>query len=139
VPAAHLAWFLVRQVMASNLFIVREALRPQPHTHAGILSVPLHCPSDGIVTFVANVIALSPGTMTVEVVVMPPTIVLHVLDVRDADDLTRSVTQLESLAVHTFGSRRLTSMLDEPTGPVSARLDAEPGAAVPSDRGEEPS
>ena len=76
-PGLRLLWFLVKEVVASNLFIVREALRPQPHANAGIVSVPLHCPSDGIITFVANVIALSPGTMTVEVNVMPPSIVLH--------------------------------------------------------------
>ena len=76
-PGLRLLWFLAREVVASNLFIVREALRPRPHAHAGIITVPLHCPSDGIITFVANVIALSPGTMTVEVNVMPPSIVLH--------------------------------------------------------------
>ena len=94
-PGLKLLWFLVRQVVASNLFIVREALRPQPHAHAGIVTVPLHCPSDGIITFVANVIALSPGTMTVEVIVMPPTIVLHVIDVTDVERVRHSVNELE--------------------------------------------
>lgn len=126
IPGLRLLWFLVRQVVASNLFIVREALRPQPHAHAGILDVPLHCPSDGIITFVANVIALSPGTMVVEVLVMPPTVVLHVLDVRAAEGLRHSVNQLESLAVHTFGARHLIDMLDEPTGPMRSQLD-DPG------------
>ena len=131
-PGAKLVWFLLRQVVAANLFIVREAVRPRPHAHAGILTVPLHCPSDGIITFVANVIALSPGTMTVEVVVMPPTIVLHVLDVRDVEGMRHSVNELESLAVHTFGSRRLISMLDDPTGPASSELD------VPTDATADP-
>jgi multicomponent Na+:H+ antiporter subunit E len=124
-PGLRLAWFVLRLVIASNLFIVREALRPRPHAHAGIVSVPLHCPSDGIVTFVAGVIALSPGTMTVEVIAMPPTIVLHVLDVRAAESVRDDVNRLESLAVHTFGARRLLALLDEPTGPVEARLDEE--------------
>ena len=135
-PGLKLLWFLVREVVASNMFIVREALRPRPHTNAGIVSVPLHCPSDGIITFVANVIALSPGTMTVEVVVMPPTIVLHVLDVDGG--VRHSVNELESLAVRTFGSKRLITMLDDPTGPVRSQLDVPSESHEPARRPETP-
>ena len=49
--------------------------------------------------------ALSPGTMTVEVELDPPTIYLHILDLHDVGQVRASIATLEDLTVRAFGSR----------------------------------
>lgn len=123
VPALALAWFVVRRALSSNVFIVRSVVRPGRHVHAGVVTVPLHCPSEGLLAFVANVIALTPGTATVEVLASPPALVLHVLDVSDPDAVSREVHELESLTVRTFGTTDMVEALAVPCARPTAELD----------------
>jgi multicomponent Na+:H+ antiporter subunit E len=101
----RLGLYLVRTLVAANLTVAREALRPRPHTHTGVVAVPVPSSSEGILTFIANVTALSPGTMTVAVDLDPPTIYLHILDLHDVDQVRASIATLEDLTVRAFGSR----------------------------------
>lgn len=122
-PALALAWFVLRQAIRANVFIVRSVIRPGRYVHAGMVTVPLHCPSDGMLAFVANVIALSPGTATVEVLSSPPALVLHVLDAGDPDAVSREVHELEALTVRTFGTPDLIEALAVPCGRPTAEFD----------------
>lgn len=101
----RLGLYLARTLVAANLTVAREALRPRPHTHTGVVAVPVPSSSEGILTFIANVTALSPGTMTVEVELDPPTIYLHILDLHDVGQVRASIATLEDLTVRAFGSR----------------------------------
>lgn len=123
VAAARLGWFVLSQALQANAFIVRSVVRPGRYVHAGILTVPLHSPSDGVLSFVANVIALTPGTATIEVLSSPPALVLHVLDVGDPEEVARGVYELEELTVRAFGGADLVEGLSVPLPPPTAELD----------------
>jgi multicomponent Na+:H+ antiporter subunit E len=87
-----------------------------------------------MITFLANVLALSPGTLPVEVSIDPPVIHLHVLLLRDDADPRRSVALLESLALRAFGTREDLARLDRP----DPRPDDEPGGATANGPGARP-
>lgn len=96
-------WLLV-QIVKSNLLVAWEIITPGDRIRAGVVSVTLPPCSDGLVTLVANCITLTPGTLTLEVRREPTTLYVHVLHLRDVDDVRRDVLDLLRRAVRAFGS-----------------------------------
>ena len=81
-----------------------EVLAPRPRINTGIVAVPLpHC-SDTLLTLVANVLGLAPGTMPIEVTRDPAVIYLHVLHLHDVEAVRADVNRLAELAVRAFGT-----------------------------------
>lgn len=98
--AAHLAV----QLLVSNALVLREVVRRRSRVRPAVVACHLNVPSPSVTTFVANVLALTPGTVPVELRESPPTIVLHVLNLRDPVALRQEVRHLEQLAVEAFGT-----------------------------------
>jgi multicomponent Na+:H+ antiporter subunit E len=95
---------IVGQLIVSNAVIAREIVTPGSRIRTGIVACPLHTDSEHVVTFMANVLALTPGTMPVHVQVNPPVIYVHVLHLAHPDATRRSIARLEALAVRAFGA-----------------------------------
>ncbi|HRE00029.1 MAG TPA: Na+/H+ antiporter subunit E [Ilumatobacteraceae bacterium] len=87
--------------------------------HTGIVACPLRTDSEAILTFLANVLSLTPGTMAVHVQNDPPLIYVHVLHLRSPDDTRRSFYNLEELTVRAFGSPEAILALG---GPAADRM-----------------
>jgi multicomponent Na+:H+ antiporter subunit E len=100
--AARLGGYVVTQLVTSNLVMAREILKRRPSARPGVLAHRLQRPSEEIVTLMTSVIALSPGTMTVDVDRDSTTIYVHFLFLRDVDASRASLRRLEQLAVRTI-------------------------------------
>jgi multicomponent Na+:H+ antiporter subunit E len=99
VGSVRLAAYVVVQLVTSNLVMAREILRVRPITQPGVLAHRLQKGSDELVTVMSSVIALSPGTMTVDVDRESTTIYVHFLLLRDVDAARAFLARLEQLAV----------------------------------------
>ena len=89
VSLPHLLYFgayvLVKLVQA-NLVLAWEIVTPwRDRIHTGIVAVPLRTSSDLAMTVVANVITLTPGTVTINV--WPNRVVVHALTAEAAEEL----------------------------------------------------
>jgi multicomponent Na+:H+ antiporter subunit E len=93
-------WSLLR----ANLVVALEVVRQDTKINTGIVAVPMPGCSDGLLTLVANVLGLAPGTMPVQVTVEPPVIYVHILHLDDVETSRAEVTALAQLAVRAFGS-----------------------------------
>jgi multicomponent Na+:H+ antiporter subunit E len=101
--AVHfIAYFLVKLVEA-NFTLAWEVVTPRNRINEGIVAVPIRGYSDGLITLVANAITLTPGTVTLEVHRDPTVLFVHVLHLRDIEDVRAEVRRLELLAVKAFG------------------------------------
>lgn len=80
------AWFLIDVVRAS-LQVAATTLRPPRDLRNAIVRVPLRTDSDLILTAVAEMVSLVPGSVVVEAHRPTHTLFLHALDVRDRADL----------------------------------------------------
>ncbi len=60
--------------------------------------------SPKILSTVANILALAPGTMAVDATDGPPVLYVHVLAKDDVFDVRRKVARLERLVVEAIGS-----------------------------------
>ena len=63
----------------SNALLTREVLRPRPRLSTAIVRVPLAGCSPEALTTIANLVAMTPGEMPVEVEADPPVMYVHVL------------------------------------------------------------
>jgi multicomponent Na+:H+ antiporter subunit E len=101
---ARLAVHVATQLVVSNWLVAREILSRRSHIRTGVVACPLHTGSAGLITLLANIVALSPGTMTVDVRAEPPTLYVHVLMLRDVAAARGEVARLEQLLLRAFGS-----------------------------------
>lgn len=112
VALARLFGRIVVDLLRANLRVTREILTRESRIHAGIVKVPLPFCSDSLLTFVADVLALSPGLMPLEVHRTPATIWVHVLHLDDPDETRREVRALAERAVRAFGSAEAIAAFD---------------------------
>jgi len=106
--AGRFVWDLVR----ANLATTRYALSPSPTSETAIIGVSLPHASDSVLTVVANVLALSPGILPIEVVSEPATIFVHVLRADDLERTRADITHLADLALRAFGSDEAIAALE---------------------------
>ena len=94
--------FLVKLVEAS-LVVARTVISPKGRIRSGIVAVPLSACSDAVVTLIADMISLPPGTLTLEVRRDPLVLYVHALHVQDVEAVRRDIRRIEVLAVEAFG------------------------------------
>lgn len=94
---ARLAGYIAVQLLASNVVMTREVLRPRSTIQPGVLRHRLREPSEHVVTLMTTVISLSPGTMTVEVGQASDEIDVHFLFLHDVNAARASLEHLERL------------------------------------------
>ncbi len=104
----YFAW----QLLVSNLVVAREIVTPRDRIRSGIVAVPVAACSDLVITVVANVITLTPGTLTLEVRRDPPTLYVHFLHLHDVDEVRRDIRTLQRLVVRAIGSAEALAELD---------------------------
>jgi multicomponent Na+:H+ antiporter subunit E len=102
--AARLAGYVVVQLVSSNILMTWEILRRHPTVRPGVLAHRLRSPNDYVVTLMTSIIALSPGTMTVDIDQASTTIYVHFLFLNDVDAARASLERLERLVSRAIGS-----------------------------------
>ncbi len=110
---ARLGARILVDVVRANVEVTREIIGRQNSMTTGIVAVALPGCSDGLLTFVANVLALTPGTMAIEVDRSPGVIYVHALHLSDVESLRRDVRSLAALAIMAFGSPEAVAALDD--------------------------
>lgn len=104
VPALRLVGSMLRDVVVSNVMLTRQVLARRPQIATGVVRVPLAGCSDEVVTVIASLVAMTPGTMPIEVDQHPTVLYVHVLHLDDPDDVRRRIWHLRDLVVRTFGT-----------------------------------
>jgi multicomponent Na+:H+ antiporter subunit E len=113
VAIARFLGFVLVEVVQANVVITREVLSRESNITTGVVAVPLPECSDGLLTLVTNVMAVTPGTMPIEVTRHPTVIYVHVLLLGDVDAVRRDVQHLAALAYRAFGSDHAIAAIDE--------------------------
>jgi multicomponent Na+:H+ antiporter subunit E len=103
-PALRLVGVFLVNLVASNVAMARDILDGGRRIETGVVACPLRVDSDGIATFLTNVLTLSPGTLPLEVDHDPPVLYVHVLHMADRERIIATVRRLEELAVATYGN-----------------------------------
>lgn len=100
----RLGAYVVSQLAASNLLMTREILRRRARIAPGVLAHRLERPSEEVVTLMTSIIALSPGTMTVDVRRDSSTIYVHFFRLDDPEAARAGLNRLERRVVAAIGA-----------------------------------
>jgi len=106
-PVAAIRFLLhfLYKLVEANLILAWEVATPRNRIREGVVAVPVHMSSRGVVTMVANAISLTPGTLSLEVNMERRQIYVHVLHLHDLEKVRRDLHRFEELALRAFGSR----------------------------------
>ena len=106
IGAGRLGGYGLVQLVNSKVVMARQILRRRPEGAPGVLAHRLGQPSEEVVTVMTSVIALSPGTMTVDVDGESRIIYVHFFLLRDVEAARTLLSRLEDLAVHAIAARK---------------------------------
>lgn len=111
-------WLVLRflaDVVVASLHVAWTTLQLHRQPRNAVIELPLRTPSDFVLTVVAEMTSLVPGSLVVEARRATHTLFLHVLDARDEAGVARmraDVRALERRVVLAFGAE--TDHLDQP-------------------------
>lgn len=103
----YFAGFVLYKLVEANLYLAWEILTKENKINVGVVAVPLRTESRTAAMAVANVITLTPGTITIESLGSsgaPPVLYVNVMHLHDLDAVRRDLLHIEELSVRAFGS-----------------------------------
>lgn len=94
IAATFLALFLY-ELVTSALRVAHDILTPRHRMHPGVVAVPLDARTDFEITFLANVISLTPGTLSLDVADDRKILYIHsmYIDNQDVESFRRSIKE----------------------------------------------
>jgi multicomponent Na+:H+ antiporter subunit E len=101
--AARLCAYVLGQLVPSNVLVSRLVLRADGDADSGVLPYRMRAPSDEALNLMAHVIALTPGTMTVDADRLTGTLQVHFLRLVDVDAARASLRRIDDLVTAVVG------------------------------------
>jgi multicomponent Na+:H+ antiporter subunit E len=95
VQVLELVVFLLWELLLANLRVAYDVLTPGYHMRPGVVAIPLDAKSDIEITLLANLITLTPGTLSLDVSSDRSVLYIHVMYV-DNDDLDEVRRKIKS-------------------------------------------
>lgn len=85
--------FFLYELVVSSLRVVWEVITPPFYSRPGIVAVPLDARTDFEIMTLANLISLTPGTLSLDVSEDRRTLYVHAMFIDDPDALRREIKQ----------------------------------------------
>lgn len=93
--AVGLLLYFLWELLISNLKVVWEVIRPGMHMKPGIFALELKLKSEGGIVLLANLITLTPGTLSIDVSCDRKVLYVHTM-YANTPDTARTATNFES-------------------------------------------
>lgn len=87
--AITLFLFFLKELFVSSIKVARDVLRPGFHMKSGVIAIPLDLKSDIGITLLANMISLTPGTLSLEVSDDRKVLYIHAMYIDNGADQAR--------------------------------------------------
>ncbi|MEE6282092.1 Na+/H+ antiporter subunit E [Georgenia sunbinii] len=94
----HALWFtpyFLFEIVKANVTVGADIITPGTRMSAGFIEIPLRCRTPFEIMMIANMITLTPGTVTVAVDAESPTVWVHSLYITTPDDFRADVHAME--------------------------------------------
>lgn len=103
-----LIFYFIKELFISSLRVAKDVLTPgEFRMKSGIVALPLEVKSDFAITFLANMISLTPGTLSLDVSEDRSKLFIHAMyiDNGDVDGVRRELKKgMEQKVITTFGT-----------------------------------
>ncbi|WP_163558545.1 Na+/H+ antiporter subunit E [Halomonas sp. NO4] len=94
--------FFVKELLLANLKVAFDVVTPPWYMRPGVIAMPLRAESDFQIAFVANLISLTPGTLSLDVSDDRKVLYIHAMFLDDEEELRRGLAELERRALALF-------------------------------------
>jgi multicomponent Na+:H+ antiporter subunit E len=89
--ALGFAGFYIWQLIISNLRVAYDVLTPRARARPGVLAIPLNATSDAEITMLANLITLTPGSVSLDISSDRRFLYLHAMYIDEVDQYRESI------------------------------------------------
>lgn len=100
--AIRLVVYFNWELIAASALMAWEVVTPRNRIRAAVVPVGLTTGVSGVLTAVANMVSLTPGTVTLDIDEDTRTLFIHVLHFKSLEETRRSVRRLEELTLAAF-------------------------------------
>jgi len=84
-------FFFLYELVKANVQVAYDVMTPRYYMKPGIIRIPLHAKTDLEITLLANLISLTPGTLSLDVSDDKKVLYVHAMYVRDREVFVRSI------------------------------------------------
>jgi multicomponent Na+:H+ antiporter subunit E len=84
-------FFFMKELIKANWQVAYDVITPKFYMKPGIVAVPLDAKSDLEITLLANLISLTPGTLSLDVSDDKKVLYVHAMFITDEEEFIRSV------------------------------------------------
>jgi len=85
--------FLTKELIVSSVRVAIDVVKPLPQMRPGVVGIPLDAETDLEITMLANVISLTPGTLSLDVSEDRKTLYIHAMYVVNPEDLRTEIKE----------------------------------------------
>ena len=85
--------YFMKEMMVSSARVAYDVITPTFHMRPGVIAIPLDAKTDAEITLLANVITLTPGTLSLDVSEDRSTLYIHAMFADDPDALRREIKE----------------------------------------------
>lgn len=83
--------FFIKELFKANLRVALDVVTPSHDMRPGVIAIPLSVKTDAQITLLANVISLTPGTLSLDVSDDRSVLYIHAMYVDDPDELRHEI------------------------------------------------
>lgn len=87
------AFYFLWQLILANVRVAHDVLTLRHHMRPGVLAIPLDVKTDIGITLLANVITLTPGTLSLDVSEDRKVLYVHVMYITDEEEARREIKE----------------------------------------------
>jgi multicomponent Na+:H+ antiporter subunit E len=91
VAVINLIYIFIRELILSNIAVVKTVLKPKLDMKPGIFAYPTILEKDWEITTLANLITLTPGTLVIDLSPNNKILYVHAMDISDAKESIESI------------------------------------------------
>lgn len=91
--ATSFFWFFLSELFKANLKVAHDVLTLRHHMHPGVVAIPLEVQSEVEIMMLANLITLTPGTLSLDVSNDRKVLYVHSMYVEDIREFRRSIKE----------------------------------------------
>jgi multicomponent Na+:H+ antiporter subunit E len=87
------ALFFTKELIVATYRVAKDIVKPLPLMRPGVIGIPLDAETDLEITMLANLITLTPGTLSLDVSPDRKTLYIHAMYLVSADDLRKEIKE----------------------------------------------
>ncbi len=91
--AIKFMFYFIKELIKANIIVAYDIITPKDYMKPGIVAIPLDAKTNLEITLLANLITLTPGTLSLDVSNDKKTLYVHGLYVNDAESFRKEIKE----------------------------------------------